>query len=115
MLGFVSENVPKSGALGLAIMGGIGFLSASIVTPMLGIVYDFETVQAIPEGYIVEILTAAAEGTKEAALWAEAKLTGGTASLRYVAFFALILVFLFGYLYATRKSRKIEALDNTSE
>ena len=115
MLGFVSENVPKSGALGLAIMGGIGFLSASIVTPLLGIVYDYETVQAIPEGYTVEILTAATEGTKEAAMWAEAKLTGGTTSLRYVAFLPLILVFMFGYLYATRKNRKIETLDNTSE
>ena len=32
MLGFVSENIPQSGALGLAIMGGIGFLRGSNCT-----------------------------------------------------------------------------------
>jgi len=36
MLGFVNENIPKSGALGLAIMGGIGFLGGAIAQPLLG-------------------------------------------------------------------------------
>ena len=35
-LGFVSESLPKTGALGLAIMGGAGMLSVSIVLPILG-------------------------------------------------------------------------------
>ena len=115
LLGFVSENIPKSGALGLAVMGGIGFLSASIVTPLLGIAFDMETAKAIPEGFTLEALSAAAEGTKEAAMWAEAKLTGGTSALRYVAILPLILVVAFGYLFATRKNRKIESLDTASE
>lgn len=40
MLGFVNENIPKSGALGLAIMGGIGFLGGAIAQPLLGKIYD---------------------------------------------------------------------------
>ena len=40
MVGFVSENFPKTGALGLAIIGGAGMLSVSIVLPMIGHWYD---------------------------------------------------------------------------
>ena len=36
MLGFASENIPQSGALGLAIMGGIGFLGGAIAQPAMG-------------------------------------------------------------------------------
>jgi MFS family permease len=40
MLGFVAENYPKTGAMGLAIMGGVGMLSASQVVPLIGRFYD---------------------------------------------------------------------------
>ncbi len=40
MLGYVSERFPKTGALGLAIMGGAGMLSVSIVLPVMGRIYD---------------------------------------------------------------------------
>jgi MFS family permease len=36
MLGFVSEYVPKSGALGLSIMGGAGMVATSMVLPIMG-------------------------------------------------------------------------------
>jgi MFS family permease len=36
MLGVTSERVPKSGALGLAIMGGAGMFSVSVVLPIMG-------------------------------------------------------------------------------
>lgn len=36
MLGFVSEKIPASGALGLSIMGGLGMFSVSIVLPLMG-------------------------------------------------------------------------------
>jgi MFS family permease len=42
MLGFVNENIPSSGALGLAIMGGIGFLGGAIAQPVLGRIYDLK-------------------------------------------------------------------------
>jgi MFS family permease len=42
MLGVVAEKVPTSGALGLAIMGGIGFLGGAIAQPTLGKIYDIQ-------------------------------------------------------------------------
>jgi len=40
MLGFVNERFPKTGALGLATMGGAGMLSVSFVLPIMGKFYD---------------------------------------------------------------------------
>lgn len=40
MIGLTSERLPKSGALGMAIMGGAGMLSVSIVLPIMGRIYD---------------------------------------------------------------------------
>ena len=40
MLGYVSENFPKTGALGMAIIGGAGMLSVSFVLPIIGRWYD---------------------------------------------------------------------------
>jgi MFS family permease len=36
MLGFVAEYIPKSGALGLSIMGGAGMVATSMVLPIMG-------------------------------------------------------------------------------
>lgn len=36
MLGFVSEYIPKSGALGLSIMGGAGMVATSVILPIMG-------------------------------------------------------------------------------
>ena len=40
MLGFVSENIPESGALGLSIFGGAGMLSTSLFLPVSGWLTD---------------------------------------------------------------------------
>ena len=40
MLGYVSERFPKTGAMGLAFMGGAGMLSVSMVLPVMGRIYD---------------------------------------------------------------------------
>lgn len=39
-LSFISENLPQSGAFGLAIMGGLGMLSVSLVLPVMGRIMD---------------------------------------------------------------------------
>jgi len=50
MIGFVSENFPKTGALGLAIIGGAGMLSVSIVLPVIGRWYDKGIALRLPAG-----------------------------------------------------------------
>ncbi len=103
MLGFVSENIPQSGALGLAIMGGIGFLGGAIAQPALGAIFDAQTASAIPAGQIMDVLKNAAEGTAEAAQWAAAQLTGGAYTLRYVAIIPAVLIVAFTFLHFRKK------------
>ena len=50
MLGYVAENFPKTGALGLAIMGGAGMLSVSFVLPIIGSWYDAGIAARTPAG-----------------------------------------------------------------
>jgi fucose permease len=103
MLGFVSENIPESGALGLAIMGGIGFLGGAIAQPALGAIFDAQTALAIPAGQTIEVLKSAIAGTQEAAQWAAAQLAGGANTLRYVAIVPAILIAFFTFLYFRQK------------
>jgi MFS family permease len=103
MLGFVSENIPQSGALGLAIMGGIGFLGGAIAQPVLGAIFDAQTFAALPSGQTVEALKSAVAGTKEAALWATAQLTGGEHTLRFVAFVPAVLILSFIFLHIWKR------------
>jgi MFS family permease len=103
MLGFVSENIPQSGALGLAIMGGIGFLGGAIAQPVLGAIFDSQTLAAIPAGQTVEALKSAVAGTQEAAAWAAAQLTGGEHTLRYVAFVPAVLIISFAFLHVWKR------------
>jgi fucose permease len=98
MLGFVSENIPASGALGLAIMGGIGHLGGAIAQPVMGAIFDAQTISAIPPGQDVNVLRSALGGTQEAAVWAAAQLTGGAHTLRYIAFIPAVLIILFTFL-----------------
>ncbi len=90
MLGFVAEYVPKSGALGLSIMGGAGMLSVSLVLPIIGNVYDANVADAV------------ASGLDEAT----AQLQGGTTTLGYVAFIPVFLIVAFTGLYFYSKNKK---------
>lgn len=103
MLGFVSENIPESGALGLAIMGGIGFLGGAIAQPTLGAIFDAQTAAALPVGQSIEILRSAAEGTQEAATWAAAQFKGGVMTLRYMAVVPAVLILLFTFLHFRKR------------
>jgi MFS family permease len=64
MLGYVAENFPKTGALGLAIMGGAGMLSVSFVLPIIGSWYDAgiaaRTPAVAPTGEALAAIQAAA-------------------------------------------------------
>jgi hypothetical protein len=103
MLGFVSENIPQSGALGLAIMGGIGFLGGAIAQPVLGAIFDAQTSAAIPAGQTIEVLKTALTGTKEALIWAAAQLEGGEHTLRFVAVVPAVLIVAFIFLHIWKR------------
>jgi len=50
MVGFVAENFPKTGALGMAVIGGAGMLSVSFVLPIIGRWYDKGIALRTPAG-----------------------------------------------------------------
>ncbi len=57
MLGVTSERVPKSGALGLALMGGMGMLIVGVVTaPQMGKIADRYLHEALPYDASVAVL-----------------------------------------------------------
>ncbi len=105
MLGFVSENVPQSGALGLAIMGGIGFFGGGIAQPILGAIFDAQTIASIPAGQAIETLKAAAAGTQEAGLWAQIQLQGGANTLKLVSIVPAVLIVFFSFLYFWKRKQ----------
>ena len=80
------EYIPKTGALGMSLVGGIGMLSASIWQPVIGSWLDSEKTKAL------------ASGVSESA----AELVAGQAALANMAYFPLTLVVLFGILFAFR-------------
>ena len=90
MLGFVGQNLPKTGALGLSIMGGIGMFSSSIFQPIIG-------------GWIKgEKVIAEAKGLSGDA----ADLAAGQSTLSHIVTFPAILVVAFSILYYVMKKRK---------
>lgn len=81
MLGVVAEKIPNSGALGLAIMGGVGFLGGAIAQPLLGKIYDTNMVR-----------------------FAQDHMAAGAATLRSVIWMTILLTAAFIYLYIKYRS-----------
>jgi len=92
MVGFVSENYPKTGALGMAIIGGAGMLSVSFVLPIIGKWYDSGIAARTPAG-------AAPTGQALADIQASA----GLEALGKVALLPAILTVIFILIAITRK------------
>ena len=83
MIGFVSEYIPKTGALGMSLVGGAGMLSTAIWQPVIGSWLDEEKQIALNSGVSEEA----------------AQVLAGQAALGNMAFFPLLLVILFGLLF----------------
>ena len=104
MLGFVSENLPKTGALGISLMGGAGMLSVSFVLPYMGKVYDSKTVAHMSAGYSAETLHAIDKNHVDLGLLNDAQLAAGIETLQLVAILPVILTMVFvGIYFAKRK------------
>ena len=63
MLGFVTERIPRTGALGLGLMGGIGMTVAGLVAiPVMGDIADQNVPDRLPVERTVALLTQASTG-----------------------------------------------------
>ena len=94
MLGFVSEYLPKTGALGLSLMGGAGMFSVSLILPVMGRWLDNAKAKAIAEG-----LTAS-----------QAEAAAGSETFLRVAILPAILVVVFTIIYFVRKNKPTQQL-----
>jgi MFS family permease len=97
MLGFVSEYLPKTGALGLSLMGGAGMFSVSLILPIMGRWLDNAKAKAIAEGMTATQADAAA----------------GSETFLRVAILPAILVVVFTIIYFVRKNKPTQQLAHT--
>jgi fucose permease len=93
MLGFVSEYLPKTGALGLSLMGGAGMFSVSLVLPIMGKWFDKAKESAVAAGNEV----------------AKAEAVAGSDTLLKVAIMPAILLVVFAVIYVVRRNKHAHA------
>src|SRR4030095_3711887 len=55
MLGFVSENLPNTGAVGINLMGGAGMFAVSLYMMFMGGVYDNKILKHLPAGADIKL------------------------------------------------------------
>jgi MFS family permease len=91
MLGFVGEYLPKTGALGMSLIGGVGMFATGIWQPVIGSWLDSARETALAGG--VDAATA--------------DLAAGRATLDNLALFPLVLIVLFAVLNVVLKRQGI--------
>lgn len=94
MLGFVSENLPRTGAVGMNLMGGAGMFAVSVYTIFMGGYYDKLVTAKLPAG-----------DTSEAAM-NEAKKLAGPEVLNATLVIPLVLSVAFAVLLLYMRGRK---------
>ncbi len=105
MIGFVAENIPKSGALGLNLMGGAGMFAVSVYTIFMGSFYDQLIVKHLPAGSTLESYAAAAENTVSATALTNAKNLAGPEVLQATLVIPMVLIVAFGALVIYMRSK----------
>jgi hypothetical protein len=93
MLGFTSEYLPKTGALGMSLIGGVGMFATAMWQPVIGKWLDDARQVALDSGVSADA----------------ADLAAGQAALGNIVLFPIVLVFLFGILYFYMKNRMVKA------
>jgi MFS family permease len=90
MISFVAEYMPKTGALGMSLMGGAGMFGASIFQPIIGRWLDENRAAALAKGIAST----------------DVDLAAGQATLANIAIIPAILVVAFGFLFFTMRNKK---------
>ena len=106
MLGFVAENIPKTGAVGINLMGGAGMFAVSIYMMFMGGFYDRLLVGKLPSGATLAEYNAAAPGTEMANALNEAKKAAGPEILNATLVIPIILIVAFTGLVIYMRGRK---------
>ncbi|MER2492874.1 MFS transporter [Catenovulum sediminis] len=89
MIGFIAEYQPRTGALGMSLIGGAGMFSVSMWNPVIGSWIDEGRVQAASQNLVGPA----------------AELAAGQATLSNLTLFPLVLIVAFGGLYIYMRNR----------
>ena len=106
MIGFVAENMPKTGAVGLNLMGGAGMFAVSVYTVFMGGYYDRMIANELPGGADLVAYTAAPPGSEMATAMESAKRAAGPEVLNATLILPIILILAFSGLIIYMRSRK---------
>lgn len=112
MLGFISENIPESGALGMNLMGGAGMFAISIYSFFMGGVYDRIVANKLPAGAILNDYHTAAPDSVMGKMLTQATSLAGPDILMRTFFIPCILIGAFIVLYFYMKGRPKPILIN---
>ncbi|CAL1518657.1 MFS transporter [Chitinophaga sp. MM2321] len=108
MLGFISENIPTSGAFGMNLMGGAGMLAVTAYTLLMGKFYDNLVLNKLPAGADLTAYLKAEPGTENANLLYQAKSAAGPEVLSITLIIPVILIVAFTglFFYMRAKNKK---------
>jgi MFS family permease len=97
MLGITSERFPRSGALGMGLIGGVGSMIINYGLKEIGAIYDRYTAAALPAGNSLADVTAkAASDPNMAAMLKAAQFAGAPWAFRWVSVVAILPLIVFG-------------------
>jgi MFS family permease len=114
MLGFVAENLPKTGAVGLNLMGGAGMFAVSIYMMFMGGYYDRLIAGRLPAGAEMSTYANAAAGSNEANILNEAKKAAGPEIINATLLIPVALTIAFVILNLYMRNRKKPVLQAVS-
>ncbi len=106
MLGFVSENLPKTGAVGMNLMGGAGMFAVSVYTIFMGGHYNDLIAGKLPAGADMKLYNDAPAGSELANVLNEAKKAAGPEILNTTLLIPLILIIAFVILLFYMRGKK---------
>jgi MFS family permease len=106
MLGFVSENLPRTGAVGMNLMGGAGMFAVSLYMIFMGGYYDRLLTAKLPAGTSLGAYMDAPAGSDMASALNEAKKAAGPEIINATLVIPLILIVAFTGLFFYMRGRK---------
>jgi len=107
MLGFVSEYLPKTGAVGINLMGGAGMFAVSLYTMFMGGVYDKLILKQLPPGADIKLYNATEATAPMKEALAAANKAAGPEVINTTLVIPIILIVAFAglYLYIRNKPK----------
>jgi hypothetical protein len=106
MLGFVAENLPRTGAVGLNLMGGAGMFAVSVYMLIMGKFYDNKVASKLPEGADMGAYSAPTATPEMAQQLNAAKTAAGPEIINATLIIPVILTVAFILLFFYMRNRK---------